>query len=188
MGNYNLWNMTGLDVFLQSLNEADRKKYKKEIQPHQDIFPLKSWGLSSDFFSPTNLINARKKDKEALMLLSKQFQWKTDITEILKNSYEALVVTDTFQNIVWTNPGFFEMTGYSETYVIGKKPSFLQGAETSTQTKRAIREKLLAGKPFTEKVLNYKENQQQYWCQIQVFPMYTKSHQTHYLALETELI
>lgn len=188
MGNYNLWEMSGLDVFLQSLNEVDRKKYTQKIQPSQYLSPLKSWGLSSEFFIPTDLIKARKKDEEALLLMAEQFQWKTDLTEILKNPYEALVLTDAFQNIAWTNPGFFKMTGYSETYAIGKKPSFLQGAATSTETKHIIREKLLTGKPFTEKILNYKANKQEYWCQVHIFPIFSKTHQTHFLALETELI
>lgn len=188
MGNYNLWDMSGLDIFLQSLNEADREKYKKEIQPRHYLSPLKSWGLSAAFFTPSDLVLARKKDMEALILMAKQFQWKIDLNEILTNSYEALVVTDAFQNIIWTNPAFFKMTGYSEAYAKGKKPSFLQGAETATESKLAIREKLLVGKPFTEKILNYKENKEAYWCQIQIFPINSKTNQTHFLALETELI
>ncbi len=37
--------MAGLDIFLQSLNELDRRNYKKHIQPKEFVFPLKSWGL-----------------------------------------------------------------------------------------------------------------------------------------------
>lgn len=180
--------MTGLDVFFQSLNEADRKEYIKEVQPYNYISPLKSWGLCCTFFAPTDLFEARKKDKEALILLAEQFQWKTNLTEILTKPYEALIVTDAFQNIIWTNPGFFKMTGYSESYAVGKRPSFLQGEGTSKETKLSIRQKLLNGKPFTEKVLNYKKNRQEYWCQVWIFPINTKAHQTHYLALETELL
>lgn len=188
MGNYNLWDMAGLDVFLQSLDEADRKKYIKEIRPQHYVSPLKSWGLSSTFFAPTDLLESRKKDKEALILLANQFQWKTDLTEILSKPYEALVLTDAFQNIIWTNPGFFKMTGYSESYAVGKRPSFLQGLETSTETKLSIRHKLLIGKPFSEKILNYKKNTQEYWCEVRIFPINTENHQMHYLALETELL
>ena len=180
--------MAGLDVFLQSLDEADRRKYIKEIQPQHYISPLRSWGLSSTFFAPTDLLEARKKDMEALILLANQFQWKTDLTEILAKPYEAIVLTDAFQNIIWTNPGFFKMTGYSESYAIGKKPSFLQGVETSSETKLKIRQNLLIGKPFTEKILNYKKNSKEYWCEVRIFPINTKDLQTHYLALETELL
>lgn len=188
MANHNLWEMTGLDVFLQSLNKADRRKYVYKIQPHEYISPLKSWGLSSTFFVPTDLLEGRKKDKEALSFFAKQFQWKSDLTDILLNPYEALILTDVSQNIIWTNPGFFKMTGYSESYAIGRRPSFLQGEETSTETKLAIREKLLTGEPFSEKVLNYKRNREEYWCQVRIFPIHSLDYQTYYLALETELI
>lgn len=184
----NLWNMTGLDVFFQSLNETDRKKYLEGIENQHYLSPLKSWGLSSTFFTPFDLLEARKKDKDALILLSKQFQWKTDVTEILSKPYEALVLTDAFQNIIWTNPGFYKMTGFTDSFAVGKRPSFLQGDATSTETKLAIRNKLLIGKPFTEKVVNYKKNRQKYWCEVRIFPINTENHKMHYLALETELL
>lgn len=180
--------MAGLDIFLQSLDELDRKKYIKEIEPKQYVSPLKSWGLSAEFFAPIDLLEARKKDKMALVLLAKQFQWKTDLAEILAKPYDALVLTDAFQNIIWTNPGFFKMTGYTESYAVGKRPSFLQGKATSTETRFSIKDKLLVGKPFTEKILNYKKNSEEYWCKIQIFPLQVKNLQTHYLALETELL
>lgn len=188
MGNYNLWNMAGLDVFLQSLNEAQLKCYSKEIVPQTYISPLKSWGISSEFFAAKTLLETRQKDMQSLNLLAEQFQWKTNLTEILSNSYDALVVTDFLQKIIWTNPGFSEMTGYSNSYAIGKKPSFLQGNETSTEIKFAIKEKLELGKPFTEKILNYTKDQKEYWCRIQIFPLLSEGLSTHFLALETELL
>lgn len=188
MANRDLWNMVGLDIFVQSLNEVDRKKYIEEIHPKHFLSPLKSWGLSAEFFTPTDLLEAREQDQEKLLCFAKQFQWKTDLTKILTASYEALVLTDVSQKVIWTNPGFFKMTGYSESYAIGKRPSFLQGAGTSTATRFSIKEKLLTGQPFMEKILNYKANSEEYWCQIRVFPLHTKDHKTHYLALETELL
>lgn len=180
--------MTGLDIFLQSLNETELKKYNAEIVKQNYLSPLKSWGISSGFFEPTTLLRARQEDTNELLLLANQFRWKTNISEIVSKSYDALVVTDTSQKIIWTSPGFFKMTGYSKNYALGRKPSFLQGGKTSAETKFAIKEKLQLGKPFKEKILNYKKNQEEYWCQIQIFPLQTNGQTTHYLALETELL
>ncbi|AFL82438.1 PAS domain S-box [Aequorivita sublithincola DSM 14238] len=188
MANYNLWNMKGLDIFLQSLNETERKKYIAGIQPKSCISPLMSWGISSEFFTPSTLLQSQKEDSETLLRLANQFQWKINFSEIINRSYDALVVTDVSQKIIWTNPGFFKMTGYSESYAIGKRPSFLQGKETSTETKVAIREKIQLDKPFIQKILNYKKDQEEYWCQIQIFPIKTNGITTHYLALETEML
>ncbi|CAM3495256.1 PAS domain-containing protein [Aequorivita lipolytica] len=188
MANYNLWDMAGLDVFLQSLSEQQREKYFNIIEPQTYLSPLKSWGLSAEFFKPTALLETRQKDRASLTLLANQFHWKANLSEILTKSYDALIVTDFSQKIVWANNGFFKMTGYSESYAIGKTPSFLQGNETSTQVKASIREKLQRGEPFTEEVLNYKKDQREYWCKIQIFPLLSAGLTTHYLALETELL
>ena len=188
MAKNNLWDMAGLDIFLQSLNEKELKKYAKGIVQQPNLSPLKGVGISAEFFAPRVPLKLKEKDKNALKLMESQFLWKTDFSEILSNPYDALIVTDSAQTIIWTNPGFFEMTGYYGSYAIGKQPSFLQGAATSTETKAAIRDQLLRGRPFTEKILNYKKNEEEYWCEIMIFPLKHKGKITHFLALETELI
>ena len=54
---------------------------------------------------------------------------------ILYGTYDALVLTKADQHIVWVNDGFQEMTGYSKSFAIGKRPGFLQGAQTSENTR-----------------------------------------------------
>lgn len=188
MAKYNLWNMAGLDIFLQSLNEKDLEKYKEVIEPTAPISPLKSWGFPTDFYKPRIPLSPMEKDRATLDFMGNQFQWNVDLNDILKHSYDALIVTDSLQNILWTNSGFFEMTGYTASYALGKKPSFLQGALTSKETRVLIKKKLLKGIPFSTEIINYKKNQQPYRCQIQIFPMKTPAGVSHYLALENELL
>lgn len=187
MANYNLWDMAGLDIFLQSLSDEERIIYSKEIEQKRYLSPLKSWEFSSEFYKPKTILELRQEDKVSLSLLANQFHWKTNLTKILAKNYDAIVITDFSQKIIWTNSGFFKMTGYSESYAIGKSPSFLQGDETSTETKLEIKEKLDSGQSFTEKIANYKIDQKMYWCEIEIFPMMANGKITHYLALETEL-
>lgn len=188
MAKYNLWHMVGLDIFLQSLNDQELKKYTTKLAPQPYSSPLKSWGVSSDFFAPSVPLDSQEIDRTTLEFMESQFQWKTDLDSILKNHYDALIVTDALQTILWTNPGFFKMTGYKSSDAIGKKPSFLQGDQTSKASKEYIKENLLYEMPFTSKILNYKKNQKEYWCTIQIFPMQTKIGTSHYLALETEIV
>ena len=63
-------------------------------------------------------------------------------TQINQEDYDALVLTDTSQNILWVNDGFKNMTGYTKKFAIGKRPSFLQGEKTSTSIKKELRDKL----------------------------------------------
>ncbi len=186
MSKTNLWNMQSLDVFLNSLSDAEYRKYIKLIEPKNVMMPLKSWGIADSFFTTDNFQDINT-DLEILNQLSLQYYWNNDLADVLKHSYDALVLTDSTQHIVWTNPGFFKMTGYTKEYAIGKTPRFLQGPNTIQKSKTKIRESLINNTSFTEEVVNYKKNKQGYRCLLQIFPLGEKNRTTHYLALETEL-
>ncbi|MEN1785633.1 MAG: PAS domain-containing protein [Bacteroidota bacterium] len=113
---------------------------------------------------------------------------ESGVVAVLQSThYDALVVTDAKKNIVWSNNGFFEMTGYSRNYAIGKRPSFLQGKDTSETTKSEIRQLLKAKKRFSKTLLNYRKNGEPYWCHIDVIPLFKdKKTVTHFLAMERE--
>lgn len=187
MAKNDLWEMKGLDIFLQSLSDVDREKYRNEVVPKSNLPSSNSLGLPVEFFKSKDLKSSEKIDNDTLLFMAAQFDWRDNITDIMINSYDALVVTDVSQKVIWTNQGFFNMTGYTPAFAIGKKPTFLQGPETSIETKLSIKKKLLEGISFTQNILNYKKNKEKYWCQIQIFPMKTETGITHFLALETEI-
>lgn len=113
----------------------------------------------------------------------------TDIHDlILYGTYDALVLTRADQHIVWVNDGFQEMTGYSKSFAIGKRPGFLQGAQTSENTKQEIHEQLKTDHTFTGSILNYRKNGETYQCQIKIVPIYDSNNVLkNFLALEREL-
>lgn len=107
---------------------------------------------------------------------------------IEQENYDALVITDAELKIVWVNDGFFEMTGYSKKFALGKKPNFLQGKETSEVTRRQIRNHLNKNEGFKTSILNYRRDGKTYLCQINAIPIYNKNMElVHYLAVEKEL-
>lgn len=112
------------------------------------------------------------------------------VVETLQTSnYEALVVTDAKVKIVWTNNGFHEMTGYAKSFAIGKRPSFLQGLNTSEEAKAEIRQLLGQQKRFSASIINYRKNGEEYNCRIDVLPLFDSQKQvTHFLAMEREQI
>lgn len=108
--------------------------------------------------------------------------------EILRsNNYQALVVTDLKKTIIWVNKGFKEMTGYPKGYALGKRPTFLQGKNTSPQTKVEIRELLKQETRFSKAIVNYRKNGEEYLCHIDVLPLFNGNKVvTHFLAMERE--
>ena len=134
----------------------------------------------------------------------KQFKSQSDIDELHKSIetrlspklestikeevYDAIVVTDTTQTIVWVSDGFHDMTGYSSRFAIGKQPNFLQGKGTQELTKKSIRLNLNNDSSYSGSIINYKKNGEEYLCQLKLFPLKnTKNEITHYLALERRL-
>ena len=80
------------------------------------------------------------------------------------------------------------MTGYSKKYAVGKRPSFLQGEETSKSVKNQIREELFYNHTFSGSLLNYRKNGDPYLCQISIFPIYdSKERLDNFIAFEKEI-
>nr|WP_297786030.1 PAS domain-containing protein [uncultured Allomuricauda sp.] len=111
-----------------------------------------------------------------------------EVLAILKQeNYDALVVTSWDQNIVWVNQGFTEMTGYNKKYALGKKPNFLQGADTSNRIKKQIKEGLQNNHRYNVSIVNYRKNGETYRCQIKILPLSdSKQELSHFIALEKE--
>ena len=107
-------------------------------------------------------------------------------SEFSKNDYEALIITDKNQNIIWVNDGFSKMTGYPKKEALNKTPKFLQGEKTSAETKKKIWQNILLDKPFKEVIINYKKDQTPYKCEVKILPLYNKQT-THYIAFERKI-
>lgn len=122
-----------------------------------------------------------------VMAMAEKYRWNNDLeSEFSKNDYEALIVTDKGQNIIWVNEGFSKMTGYAKKDAINKTPKFLQGEKTSATTKKRIWQHILEDKPFTEHIINYKKDQTPYKCEVKIIPLYNQET-THYIAFERKI-
>ena len=108
-------------------------------------------------------------------------------TQINHEDYDALVLTDTSQNILWVNDGFKNMTGYTKKFAIGKRPSFLQGEKTSTSIKIQLRDELAFNHTYSGSIINYRKNGELYLCQITILPIYNLDEKLkYYMAIEKD--
>lgn len=177
--------MLCLDLFLASLSKENYKAIEPELVCSESKkFPLLSFGLYVDYFS-TEMDNLTKEnDINTLKEFGAKYNWRENLDHIFKNEdFEALVLTNKEQEIIWVNDGFKEMTGFNKNFALNKKPSFLQGSKTCAKTTDIIRDKIKLNKPFIGTVINYKKNKIAYKCEIKIFPLFSE-HTTHYIALE----
>ncbi|HEX8484303.1 PAS domain S-box protein [Sphingomonas sp.] len=84
----------------------------------------------------------------------------------------SVVITDRDQRIIYVNDGFQRLTGYTMEQVRGKVPGrLLQGARTDEATVSRIRERLAAGKPIYDEILNYNSSGEPYWISLAINPV-----------------
>ena len=84
----------------------------------------------------------------------------------------SVVITDHNKRIIYANSGFERLTGYRAADVIGKSPGqFLQGRGTDPVTVARVREKLAAGEPFYDEILNYTKSGEPYWISLSINPV-----------------
>lgn len=116
--------------------------------------------------------------------------WKLDIdlSNIVKKQLKTIVITNSRQEICFVNRNFEKMTGYSKLEVLGKRPNFLQGEETSNETKLEIKNALTELKPISTNILNYKKTGEKYFCKVDLMPIFNSDEQlVNFLAIEEEI-
>lgn len=160
---------------------------KKQTEKIKTIamHPLLSWGVIAE----RRMEDVHDKDKLSLLELKKRYQWNVNVPALLKNPYDAIVVTNIDENICWVNKGFEKMTGYKLAHVKNKKPRMLQGRNSNIEARQRIRMAIARRQPVTETVVNYRTDGTAYICLIEISPVYNfENTLTHFMALERELI
>ncbi|WP_203255727.1 PAS domain-containing protein [Hyunsoonleella ulvae] len=187
---HNLSKMMCLDVYLSSLSKEEYIKVSSKISNSSRIItPLMSWDIyGQDYFNGLN--DARRlQDIKKVKAFAIEMNWENNIDSIFENEiYEAIIITDSNQKIVWVNKGFSNMTGYSKVEVLNKTPRILQGDNSSSISRRSIKQKLQGNLPFKEGITNYKKDGNPYECEVKIFPLYHHdTTKTHFIALERQV-
>ena len=90
--------------------------------------------------------------------------------------------------IVYANPAFTRLTGYSASETVGRSPRMLQGPATSRVALDAIRAALLKGDAVREKILNFAKGGAPYWLDLHIVPLRdARGEITHFAAIERDV-
>ncbi|SMG39058.1 two-component system, chemotaxis family, CheB/CheR fusion protein [Marivirga sericea] len=98
---------------------------------------------------------------------------------IAKQTKNSVIITDLGGRITYVNQSFLKLTGYDESFVMGKKPGkFLQGKETNPKTVKIMRDAIEAKKGFQVDILNYSKIGYKYWTTITCEPLFDQHGET----------
>ena len=128
-------------------------------------------------------ITERKRTEESLRLLG----------SAVEQSKESIVITDTEldapgPSIVFVNPAFTKMTGYTAEETIGKTPRFLQGPRTDRALLGRLRQNLERGEVFAGEGINYRKDGTEFHLEWQIAPISNASGKaTHFVAVQRDI-
>ncbi|MBW6524879.1 PAS domain S-box protein [Sphingomonas sp. RHCKR47] len=109
--------------------------------------------------------------------LTEQRQSESDLRlrdEALRAVSQGILVVDArdaAQPIILVSGGFEALTGYRADEVIGRNCRFLQGARTSADDIRRIRDAIVAKQPCSVEILNYRADGSTFWNALSISPI-----------------
>ena len=120
-----------------------------------------------------------------LLIADKEYKKMAVAVQTTTNS---VTITDRFGHLIWVNPAFLSTCGYTEDFVIGKTAgSFLQGADTSQDTVKIMREAIKNHKGFDVEILNYKKSGESFWQHIIATPILYNDGSAGYVSIQEDI-
>ncbi|MBD2075152.1 PAS domain S-box protein, partial [Phormidium sp. FACHB-592] len=74
--------------------------------------------------------------------------------------------------VIFVNPGFTAITGYTAESALGKNCRFLQGPETDPSTTNKLRQAIAQRQSFTGTLLNYRQDGTPFWNELTLNPVF----------------
>jgi len=115
------------------------------------------------------------------------------LSSAVEQSKESIVITNAELDlpgpgIIFVNPAFTKMTGYTASDVIGKTPRILQGPRTDRTVLDRLRQNLEGGGAFEGETVNYRKDGTEFDLEWQIAPIRNADGQvTHFVAIQRDI-
>jgi PAS domain S-box-containing protein len=121
---------------------------------------------------------------------SKEF----DIDHIRRAALDAVpqgvLITDSFEAgnpIIYANPAFERLTGYSFAEIEGRNSRFLSGPESSDATRADVRDALAARTPYQGLMLNYRKDGSTFWNDLTITPIDDGEKGRYFIGVQVDV-
>ncbi len=109
----------------------------------------------------------------------------------LASGANGIVITDAGQPdnpIVYVNPAFERLTGYSADEAVGRNCRFLQGPDTDPAAVAMLHDAIEKRVDVNVVIRNYKKNGTPFWCDLTIAPVRDNAGQvTHFVGLQNDV-
>lgn len=209
-------NQGGLNILGYSETELLSKPFIEFVHPDDRARTLAEWERQMKAGGSINFVNrylckdgsVRWLSWRASYVAADQLTYATarDITDrigfeeqlrllhsAVMQTRESILITDAELDlpgprIVFVNPAFSRMTGYTAEEAIGKTPRILQGPRTDRAVVRRLRKNLERGESFEGEAIQYRKDGTEYYQEWQVTPLLNADGKTtHYVAIQRDI-
>jgi PAS domain S-box-containing protein len=123
------------------------------------------------------------------------FDRKFDIdpAAVIEAAAESILITTTDLDapgpfIVYANPAFERMTGWSRAEIVGKSPRIMQGPNTDFRIFANLKEKLQLSQSWEGRTLNYRKDGSEFWMEWSIVPLKNEHEEDYqYLAIQRDV-
>lgn len=139
----------------------------------------------------TLLIGRSLSDLRLALARSAQMQQQLALAnQALEASPLGIAIADARQDdlpLIYCNPMFERITGYSRDEVLGRNCRFLQADDRQQAELHRIRSALQRGEPIQAVLRNYRKNGTPFWNEITLSPLRDEQGISHYIALQNDV-
>lgn len=111
------------------------------------------------------------------------------LSQIVRQTNNAVVVTDIAGKVTWVNEAFIQLSGYDLDSLRGHKPgTILQKTPPTEDVRKAMQQGLANAEGFSVKILNHSRDGRPYWVEIRCSPMHDKDgRHTGFIAIQNDV-
>lgn len=129
----------------------------------------------------TVLIKANRENKKIQERMNLQ-------VSALEAAGNGIVITDCYGNIIWTNPSFSRLTGYSREEVVGKTPRLLKSDEHDEEFYNELWTTICNGNIWHGEITNRRKNGTLYFEEETITPVHNVAGDiTHFIAIKQDV-
>jgi sigma-B regulation protein RsbU (phosphoserine phosphatase) len=142
-----------------------------------------------------SVLPQKKPKKTDIVLLIQDISDKKELDKIqhmmhraVEQSASAVLISDKNGLIVYINPKFTEITGFTSEELLGKNPKIMQSGNTPLEHYQSMWRNLLDSGEWCGEIKNQKKNGDDYWVHECVSAIKNDQDEvTHFLAIEEDI-
>ncbi len=182
-----------MDLSSQELTETNNKLRLDTARQKVVLEKLKEAILSIPGQEGKIFYSSRIEDEDLIRVadfLAGQIRQRNEAEEKLRiyelainSSSDGIIITDPNlpdNPMIYCNPAFLKITGYSMEEVLGKNCRFLQGSEREQSALGTIREAVAEGRSCQVLLKNFKKNGDAFWNDFRLSPIFDEQNAVRY--------